>query len=601
MAELKDLVIGKLDGGDKKAVIRGSQRLRGVVLVGQPGAGKSTLFNQMALQSAENGEAILMVDPHQSIVQFLEHCPKHRRDDIRVLSLTAAASPLLPLLDITERADEFSNVANLLVASWRAQHGATSIGPRASSMLTHALKLINPDALSPIELLSALLDSGYRARRMGVTDHRFEVDFPLRLYWGSMHGALGPRVTAEWASVIQNKLSILVVNDWLRRATTGTPSSAPSTGCRLFSVRHALQRVVAGDVTHATWTRDATVVFRCQNGDSFMVHIKDELEGYLLRYAAGGTAAAEAFPEGLPLPMHGHPVVDLSDDTLSPPADEEIANRATVAEYVKKRRRRRAYSRFEEFDLKRRGIETRQAFNVADLLDDGKIVLVEIPPVFGDEVQSTVATYVLMATLLRGLRVLSLPPRLRVPVSVYIDEAELFLAAGIEDTLAQLRKAQVAIVLAVQRLGQFGDESNAVRRAVMDTVGTTIALTPGRMEAAELSELLVVPKEDLVKLGRGHGVIAGLGADWSHDPAQAFSFEDLPPVEDDAGSAIREASIKRFYQTDAEADQVFADRVEHIKTADLLPVPPPPAVVPVGGKSGNGVAAKSPGGRQQLI
>jgi len=566
MDELPDLFLGHdLETGDD-IVLPGLQRYRGTLLYGQPGLGKSEFQAGLILQDIEAGRGVLVVDPHDNISKrLLPRIPASRVDDVVLLSLVPGEAPMWPLLDIAQRDDEVLLLADLLVDAWRAQHGVESIGPRASSMLAHALKLLPPAELSPVELLAALSFSDYRESLLDAGNERsrkYSLDFPLEAYWRGTHGALREKGTQEWASAIENKLSVLVTHDWLRRATAGTPVALDND----MTPRVGAAALTEWDLTRVVWVRDNTLVVR-RRGDerNYCIRLADKMDGYLLDYLGDKIAISRSLKDGVR--ARGAKLrVDVGDPSLTWPSPyEEMNNGEYVVEYVRRRRRRRAYSRFADLVLRPKGVEVKEAIDLSSMLDDGKIVLVEIPAKYGTEVMRTVATFVLVAATIRGLREIGLPEERRPPVAVYVDEAELFLSAGVEDILDQLRKGKVALTLAVQRLGQLGGRFGDVRKAVVDSVGTLIALTPGRDESKEISDLIEIPREDLLRLPRGEAFIAMLNRqNWSHEKTRRLGFDELPPAHNDMSMAIRQASIDRYYQTQEEADEVFSTRVHRI-------------------------------------
>ena len=556
MAALPDLLVGTAIDSDEEILIRGDQRFRGVLLQGQPGSGKTNQLVRQALQDIRAGAAVLWVDPHNSTQQLLARIPRDRVDDVVLLSLVPDEVPLWPLLECPRRED-LSTVANLLVDSWRAQHGDSSIGARASNMLLHALRLLDPDELSPLELLSALNRRHYRVARLAELDLA-GMDFPLELYWGDMHSELGEHDTQVWASVLENKLSILLDHDWLARATAGVPPASVAPGAPrvgLGALNQQLDDVVL--------VRDGTLVLR-KAGSAMVMRLADHIQRYLIRYRGGAfvtTRGGEDFEVGAV-----RIDVDDGDQTLADPSEEELATYGpAVRDYVQRRRMRRAFGRFNQLVLRQRGIRVREAINLSSMLDDGKIVMVEIPATYGPEVQQTVATFVLMAATMRGQRQLGLPPSRQVPVSVYVDEAERFLSAGVETTLAELRKAQVALTIAVQRLGQMGGTFADVRRAVVDTVGTVISMSPGKQEAAEIADLMHVPTEELLGLERGEGFYYGLGPGGAHQAARKFQSRVLEPAMDDISGEARRLSIDRHYQRRDQAEAVIRERVDKVR------------------------------------
>lgn len=566
---LSKLVLGERLHDDKhgEVAISGEHRPRGTLLVGQAGLGKSNLIVENFLQDADNGHRGIFVDPHDSAAEILRRCPAHRRQDIVLVSLVQEGVPIWPMMNVAHRPDEILVAADHLIDAWRALTGEQSIGARADSIIKHALLLVaghSDELLTPLELQTVLADQAYQVALMDRAHDRDDY-FPLHLFWNEVVPGLGTARWQEWAQSTQNKLAPLLLHPWLRRATAGiapiTAGDLRESGPEILDHK-GLVRVM--------WVRDGVVIATVEEPDGTLaahtVRVKDSLEPWLIDgvSGAGGTVRSKRFPEGREA-VSPVPFPDTRDVALRMPDDDEIAQYGDhLTQYVLRRRRRRGWTRRVEYDFIPRGVEVNEAIDIGDLLDDRKLILVEIPETYGSSVTETIGTFVLLAAVLSGIRALALPPDRRVPVSIYIDEAEQFMSKSMDVALAQLRKAGVALTLSVQRLGQLGAEHAGLRRAVVDTVGTLIALGPGLGEVPEMAKLLGVEEDSLRDLERGQGIVSGLTKDWARSKPILFKFNRMRSVSEDHSIALREASAARYTQTIEQAESGYQARQAQI-------------------------------------
>ena len=567
---LNKLVLGRRVHDEKKTevAIAGQHRPRGTLLVGQAGLGKSNLIVESFLQDAEAGHRGVFVDPHDSTAEILRRIPAHRRQDVVLVSLVQEGVPIWPLMNVAHRPDEILVVADHLIDAWRALSGEQSIGPRADSIIKHALLLVaghSDELLTPLELQTVLADQAYQVALMDRAHDRPDY-FPLHLFWNQVVPGLGAARWQEWSQSTQNKLAPLLLHPWLRRATAGI---APITAGDL----HVSGPEILDDknLLRVMWVRDGVVIATVREVDgqmtTYTVRVGKSLEKWLIEgvSSSSGKVRSQKFPQGRPAvsPM---PFPDTRDPALMRPDDLELAQYGDhLAQYVARRRRRRGWTRRVEYDFMERGVEVNEAIDIGDLLDDRKLVLVEIPETYGSSVTETIGTFVLLAAVLSGIRALALPPERRVPVSIYIDEAEQFMSKSMDVALAQLRKAGVALTLSIQRLGQLGAQHAGLRRAIVDTVGTLIALGPGLGEIREMAELLGVDPDDLRGLERGEGLVSGLTDNWAREKPVRFHFDRMRPIGEDHSIALREASAARYTQTVEQAETGYAARQSQIQ------------------------------------
>lgn len=554
--ELPALRLGTEMIGDKEVKISAQHRARGVLINGQSGLGKSSLMTQMIIQDMKAGLPMLIIDPHDLAHNVLQHVPKERIEDVVVLSLRADEVPLWSIHPGGGTGD-MSEVAALLTDAWKAQYGEQSVGVRAEGILYHSLLSLPQEVLSPLELMAVMVSKNYRLQALDTKD-MFGLDFPLHLFWREVVDPIRDH-WHEWNQSTFNKIAPMLLEPWPRRAFCGTP---PAQGASM-----GFEDLDFDKVDSVTWLRDRMYTQNSYDEEPNIVKITNEFDPYLIEDRVVDTVFAKAMMEGREIGRRTM-TKDSEDPGLQvPTADEAKIYGRSMGEMVARRRRRRGWRRFSEFFLEAKDIKVKETLDIADLLDDNRIIIVEIPQIYGFNVTRTVATFALLGAIMRGNRQLQMPESHQIPMSLYIDEASLFLSPQMERTLAELRKAKVCMTLAVQRLGQFGGVGSGLRRGIVDTVGTLITMNPGIEEVPEIAKLLSFSKEKIQELARGQAVISRLKDDWSRAKSASFTFEALhkPEPENDPSLAIRAASYKRYYQEPEVADTVFRGRVKEIQ------------------------------------
>ena len=144
--------------------------------------------------------------------------------------------------------------------------------------------------------------------------------------------------------------------------------------------------------------------------------------------------------------------------------------------------------------------QSKSAFDLRAVMDDGKVLLVNLAKGKLGEDTATILGSLLVSRI--GLSALSRadgPESERRDFFVYLDEFQNFSTLSLATMLPELRKYHVGLVLAHQHLAQLAPE---VRDAVLGNVGTTVSFRVGAADAALLEPEFSpeVRVEDLVSL-----------------------------------------------------------------------------------------------------
>ena len=548
-------VLGTDDRG-RPVEISVEHRYRGTLIAGPPGKGKSELMTDLMLQDARHGAAILVVDAHETIDHLLGRLPRKRHRDVVLLSVLGDEVPMWPALSNTE---DKRLLSELLVGAWRAIYGESSIGPRSDNVALNAF-LTAPDRnLSPVEIMQVILDPAYRyacldALKSTAGHHA------LSRYWRT--AGLNERAFQEWAQPVVNKLGPMESVPWLLRMLSGALLVPGNRQDWLPS-----QAVFEPDVEEVTWLGHGAAVLRRRDSEvPWGVDLSDILDSRLLRSINGQIVASDHLYQGAHMEVPPGRA-DKNDPILGRPSDGERAKYgAAIDRWVQPRRQRRGYERLAELELEPRGIHTQQVIDIEEMLDLGRIVLVEVPQLRGPQVQATVAALVLTAVTQRGLRTVSFPEERRRPVAVYMDEAGQFSGWSLAVALEQLRKSHTAFTLAVQHLGQLSRGGTDLD-AVLSTVGSFVSLGSGMGDRGVVAKLLEVTEEVVGDLGRGEMLVKGLADNWSVSKVRS-AFRDEIGAEDTSQAAdLRRSSSRQFNVSTEAADAVCRSRNLQIQVA----------------------------------
>lgn len=173
------IIIGENEFRGQTRVIElaARDRLRHLYMVGKTGVGKSTLFQNLALQDMENGQGICFVDPHgDSIDWLLERIPKERLRDVILFDPSDADAPfglnLLESSDAQER-DFLVNECIQIFYKLFDPDKTGIIGPQFEHWLRNAALTVmaGPEGGSLLEIPRLFIDPAFeRAKRAHLTD-----------------------------------------------------------------------------------------------------------------------------------------------------------------------------------------------------------------------------------------------------------------------------------------------------------------------------------------------------------------------------------------------------------------------------------------------
>lgn len=202
--------------------IRDSDRFQHVYALGKSGAGKSVLFENMAIQDIRNGKGVIVIDPHGNLVsKLLDHIPDDRVDDVVLFDPSDLDHPLaLNPLECTDP-HQRNLVASGVVGALKQQF-EFSWGPRLEHLLNNTvLTLAAIPNTTFLGITRLLTDKNYQKYMVYTLD-----DPILRDFWEVEYRDMmsNPRLVTEAVAPIQNKVGRFLASTTLRHIL-GQPKS----------------------------------------------------------------------------------------------------------------------------------------------------------------------------------------------------------------------------------------------------------------------------------------------------------------------------------------------------------------------------------------
>lgn len=229
--------------------------------------------------------------------------------------------------------------------------------------------------------------------------------------------------------------------------------------------------------------------------------------------------------------------------------------------------------------------QTKSSFNLRDVMDNKKILLVNLSKGRTGELNSKLLGMIfVMKFQAAAMARANIPEEDRVDFSLYVDEFQNFSTDSFASILSEARKYRLNVIVANQFTTQLTEE---IRDAVFGNIGTIVSFRVGTNDAEFLAKYFspVFDIHDLQRIPNYNSVtrmlIGGV-------PTQPFSMAGLPPLgnpNQKLADALRQLSAAKFGRPRA---KVEADIFERLKTDE----PPKPAF----GKSSAQGFGQQPGG-----
>jgi hypothetical protein len=171
--------------------------------------------------------------------------------------------------------------------------------------------------------------------------------------------------------------------------------------------------------------------------------------------------------------------------------------------------------------------QTKSAFNLRDIMDNNKILLVNLSRGrTGDLNSKLLGMIFVMKFEAAAMSRADIPEEYRKDFCLYVDEFQNFSTESFADILSQARKYRLNLIVANQFTTQLSEE---VRDAVFGNVGTVVSFRVGTNDAEFLSKQFapVFDIDDLQFLPNANTVVRMM---IGGVPVQPFSMATLPPL-----------------------------------------------------------------------
>jgi hypothetical protein len=205
--------------------------------------------------------------------------------------------------------------------------------------------------------------------------------------------------------------------------------------------------------------------------------------------------------------------------------------------------------------------QTKSGFNLRDIMDNKKILLVNLSKGKTGELNSQLLGMIfVMKFQAAAMGRADIPEDQRVDFSLYVDEFQNFATDSFENILSEARKYRLNLILANQFMTQLTDK---IREAIIGNVGTIVSGRIGTTDA----ELLVkrfsptFDAEDLTRLPNFETIASVM---INNVPSAPFSMSLIPPLgkaNPQLADALKRLSAAKYGTPRAEAERDIFKRL----------------------------------------
>jgi hypothetical protein len=229
--------------------------------------------------------------------------------------------------------------------------------------------------------------------------------------------------------------------------------------------------------------------------------------------------------------------------------------------------------------------QTRSAFNLREIMDQKKILLVNLSKGKTGELNSKLLGMIfVMQFQAAAMSRADVDASQRPDFCLYVDEFQNYATDSFATILSEARKFGLNLIVANQFTTQLTDE---IRDAVFGNVGTIISFRVGTQDAEALQKVMqpIFDSDDLQRVPNFNMVVRTL---INGIPTQPFSMQGLPPLGSENQKLVQaliQLSAAKYgrprAQVEAELIERLAVKEASATTADLTTGMPPASSAPV--------------------
>lgn len=221
--------------------------------------------------------------------------------------------------------------------------------------------------------------------------------------------------------------------------------------------------------------------------------------------------------------------------------------------------------------------QTKSAFDIREIMDDGKILLINLAKGLTGDLNSNLLGFILVSKIqMAALSRADIPESDRKDFYLYIDEFQNVTTDSIATILSEARKYKLNLIMAHQFVAQLDEK---IREAVLGNAGTMISFTIGPSDTEVIGKQFEpeVSENDLINIENRNAYVKLLidGA-----VSKPFNLIALPPMGEarpKVGEALRKLSRLKFGRDKrlVEREISYRNQVNRKNDGDNLSSPRP--------------------------
>lgn len=218
--------------------------------------------------------------------------------------------------------------------------------------------------------------------------------------------------------------------------------------------------------------------------------------------------------------------------------------------------------------------QTKSAFNLRDIMDNKKILLVNLSKGRTGELNSKLLGMVfVMKFQAAAMSRSNVPEDQRVDFSLYVDEFQNFSTDSFATIMSEARKYHLNLIVANQFTTQLTQE---IRDAVFGNMGTIVAFRIGQNDVEALSQYFqpTFDGDDLLRVPNYNAIVRTLVGGV---PTQPFSMLTLPPLgtpNPRLFAALKQLSAAKYGRPKDDIEKEINERMKTIAPAGGMGTPP---------------------------